>query len=61
MVIEVLVEIIHDARARADPTVIVRQLAARGIGVTTMQVEEVLREHGIEKKTARSRSRRSRR
>lgn len=60
VVIEVLVEIIHDAQARADPAAVVKQLAARGIGVTGAQVEEILREHGIEKKGGRSRSRRSR-
>ncbi len=61
VVIEVLVEIIHDAQARADPTAIVTQLMARGITVTGAQVEDILREHGIEKKEGRSRSRRSRR
>jgi len=61
VVIEVLVEIIHDAKVRADPAAIVRQLAARGINVTVDQVEEVLGEHGIQKKRAPSRSRRSRR
>ena len=61
VVIEVLVEIIHDARARADPTATVRQLAARGISVTEAQVEGILSEHGIKKKPTLSRSRRSRR
>lgn len=61
VVIEVLVEIIHDARARADPAAVSKQLAARGISVTGVQVEEIFSEHGIEKKGGRSRSRRSRR
>lgn len=50
LVIEVLVTIIHDVRARADPSVIAGQLAARGVRVTEAQVEHVLQEHGIEKK-----------
>lgn len=61
VVVEVLVEIIHDARARADPKAVVKQLAARGVSVTEVQVEAILSEHRIEKKGARSRSRRSRR
>lgn len=61
VVVEVLVEIIHDARARADPAAVVKQLEARGISVTDAQVEEILKEHGIKKKAGRSRSRRSRR
>jgi len=61
LVIEVLVEIIHDARARACPAAIVQRLGARGVQVTQAQVQQVLSEHGIEKKRARFRSRRSRR
>lgn len=61
VVIEVLVEIIHNARVRGDPPAIVTQLAARGIHVTDPQVEVILGEHGIGKKGARSRSRRLRR
>lgn len=60
IVIEVLIEIIHSAKARADPSVLVARLDARGVVVTVGQVEEILHLHAIEKKTARCRSRRSR-
>lgn len=61
VVIDVLLEVIHTAGARASPVGIARRLAARGVAVTPEQVEEIFREHGIQKKGARSRSRRSRR
>lgn len=61
IVVEVLMEVIHGAKARADPSVIAARLDARGVVVTVGQVEEIFRRHAIEKKTARSRSRRSRR
>lgn len=59
VVIEVLLEVIHTAGARASPAGIARRLAARGVAVTPEQVEEIFRAHGIQKKGARSRSRRS--
>ncbi len=61
VMIEVLLEVIHTAGARASPVVIASRLATRGVAVTTEQVDAIFREHGIEKKGARSRSRRSRR
>jgi len=60
VIIEVLLEIIHGAKIVVEPSAIVARLAARGIGVTNAQVEEILKEHGL-KKTAKSPSRRSRR
>jgi hypothetical protein len=59
VVIEVLLEIIHRARVEAEPSAIAARLAARGVSVTAAQVEALLDEHGL-KKTAKSRSRRSR-
>jgi hypothetical protein len=59
VVIEVLVEVIQGAHARASPASIAERLAARGVLVTIEQVERVFREHGIQKKGLRSRSRRS--
>jgi hypothetical protein len=59
VVVEVLVEVIHGARARGSPEEIAAGLAARGVAVTVADVERVLREHGIQKKGRRSRSRRS--
>ncbi len=60
IVVEVLLEIIHGAKVGAEPQAIAARLAARGVSVTASQVEALLEEHGI-KKTAKSRSRRSRR
>jgi len=59
VVIEVLLEIIHGARIVADPSVIAARLDARGVSVTAAHVEALLEERGL-KKTAASRSRRSR-
>lgn len=59
VIIEVLLEIIHGARARGDPAAVAAQLDARGIAVTVQQVEEILQHYGVEKKTAKSRSRHS--
>lgn len=61
LVIEVLVEIIHGTVAQIDAAEVAARLVVRGVPVTTAQVEEVCRRHGVIKKTARSRSRRSRR
>lgn len=60
VVIEVLLEIIHGAKAEAEPAAIAARLAARGVNATTTQVQTILEEYGL-KKTAKSRSQRSRR
>ena len=60
IVIEVLLEIIHGAKVEAKPRAIAARLADRGVSVTAAQVEVLLEGHGL-KKTAKSRSRRSRR
>ena len=60
VVIEVLLEIIHGAKVKEEPSAIAARLAARGVSVTAAQVEALLEEHGL-KKTAKLRSRRSRR
>lgn len=60
--IEVLLDLVHGAQAWAKPAAIVERLGARGVAVSVAQVEEILQRYGIEqKKTARSRSKRSRR
>lgn len=61
VIIEVLLDVIQDAHAQADPRAVAARLKARGIVVTPAQVEEVFRHHGLEKKTAGSPSPRSRR
>jgi len=61
VVIEVLLDVLHRAQVRADPAAIAARLDARGVGVTVEQVEEIFRCYGVKKKTAGSRSRRSRR
>lgn len=60
IVVEVLLEIIHGAKVATEPAAIAARLADRGISVSAAQVEALLEEHGL-KKTAKSRSRRSRR
>ena len=60
-VIEVLLEIIHGTVVRLDALDVAARLVARGVAVTSAQVEEVFRRYGLVKKTAPSRSRRSRR
>ena len=59
-VIEVLLEVIHGARAKLDAAAVVSGLRARGSSATVEQVEEIFRRYGLEKKTPRSRSPRSR-
>ena len=59
VVIEVLLEVIHGAGAWAAPEAVARRLHARRLTVSPEQVERIFREHGIGKKTERSRSRRS--
>lgn len=61
VVIEVLVEVIHGAVVRLDAPQVAARLVARGVPVTVAQVEEVFRRHRVVKKTAPSRSPRSRR
>jgi len=60
MIIEVLFELIRQAPVHADPDRIAARLATRGISLTAEQVETVFNKYGV-KKTAPSRSRRSRR
>ena len=60
-VVDVLLEVIHGARVKLDAAAIVARLGARGSSVTEQEVEEVFRCYGLVKKTARSRSPRSRR
>jgi len=61
--VEVLIEVIHGARVPPpDAAAVVARLGARGIRATVSEVVGVLDRHGLGgKKTARSRSRRSRR
>jgi len=60
LVIAVLLEIIHGTVMRLDATEVAARLIARGMSVSVAQVQAVMRHHGVEKKTATSRSRRSR-
>lgn len=61
VIIEVLLDVIQDAHAQADPRAVAARLEARGIVVTPAQVAEVFRHHALEKKTVGSPSPRSRR
>lgn len=61
MVIEVLAEVIHGSVVALDAEEVASRLVARGVAVTVAQVEEIFRRHGVGKKTAPSRSPRSRR
>lgn len=61
VVLEILVEVIHASGVSVEVEVIAQRLVARGVHVSAAEVEEVLRRHGVGKKTARSRSTRSRR
>ena len=61
LAVEVLLELIHGTVIRLDAQEVAARLVARGVAVTAAQVEEVLRRHGVVKKTAPSRSPRSRR
>jgi len=58
-VVEVLLAVIHHPRHDVDR--LVAHLGVKGIVVTAEQVQEVLTRYHVKKKTARSRSRRSRR
>ena len=58
-VIDVLVAVIH--APKDDAQAIAARLRARGLPLTAEQVDGVFRAYGLEKKTARSHSRRSRR
>lgn len=60
VVIAVLLEIIHGAKVEPKPSRIVARLEARGVAVSEAEVEALLEDYGL-KKTAPSRSRRSRR
>jgi hypothetical protein len=61
LVIEVLLEVIHGTVVRTDAQEVAARLEARRIKVTVAQVEKIFRRHGVVKKTAPSRSPRSRR
>lgn len=61
LVIEVLTEVIHGTVVRLDSRDVAARLGVRGVAVTAAQVEQVLRLHGVRKKTAPSPSPRSRR
>lgn len=61
VIIEVLLDVIHSAQAHSDPSTVAARLMAKGIDVSTEQVEEVFRHHGVEKKTVGSHSPLSRR
>jgi hypothetical protein len=61
MVIEVLAEVIHGSVVALDAEDVASRLVARGVAVTVAQVAEIFRRHGVGKKTALSRSPRSRR
>ena len=56
LVIEVLLEIIHSAKFHADADAVAKRLHARGVIVAAGDVETILKQHGIVKKKARSRS-----
>lgn len=61
-VIEILLEVVRVGRVWVAPSVVVKRLSARDVGVTKEQVEQVFSSYGLgdEKKTAVSRSKRSR-
>lgn len=61
VVIEVLSEVIHGTVVRLDARDVAARLVVRGVVVTATQVEQVFLLHGVRKKTAPSRSPRSRR
>ena len=59
IVIEVLLEVIHSVQLHADADSVTRRLQDRGVIVLAKDVDAILRQHGIVKKTVRRRSRRS--
>jgi hypothetical protein len=59
LMVEVLLEVIRGASLRCDPAQVAARLVARGVTVTAALVEHIMERHGV-KKTAPSRSRRSR-
>jgi hypothetical protein len=61
-VIEVLSEVLVASGVRIAPQIVAARLSARGVTVSSAEVEEVIARYGIDagKKTARPRSRRSR-
>lgn len=59
LMVEVLLEVIRGASLRCDPAQVAARLVARGVTVTAALVEHIMERHGV-KKTASSRSRRSR-
>jgi hypothetical protein len=61
LVIEVLAEVIHGSVVQLDAEDVASRLVARGVAASVAQVEEIFRRHDVGKKTAPSRSPRSRR
>lgn len=61
LVVEILIEVVHGARAVPDPVVVASRLASRGVQVSPQTVEAVYERHGLGKKTPPSPSTRSRR
>ena len=61
VVIAVLLEVIHGAEVTLDAPAIAARLRDRGILIGVEEVEGIFAANGLQKKTARSRSRRSRR
>lgn len=58
LIIEVLMEVIHGSIIQLDAQQVADRLMARGITINISVVEEVFRRYSVQKKTARSRSRR---
>jgi len=61
LVVEILIEVIHGARAVPEPNLIASRLAARGVRAPPQVVEAVYERHGLGKKTTVSPPTRSRR
>ncbi len=59
-VIETLLEVIHGTDVQLDAAAVASRLRGRGIGMTVKQVQAVFERYALVKKTASSRSRRSR-
>ena len=60
LIIEVLLDVIHSAKAISiDPVATAGRLVARGIVIAADAVSKILQEHGVVKKTVPSRSKRS--
>ena len=61
VIIEILLDVIHSAKAiNVDSVAIAKRLVARGITIAADAVSKILQDNGVVKKTARSRSKHSR-